>query len=41
VIPIRAARLKNPRAGLKKTLLNMAVFNLVYLFLLLFVWGRL
>lgn len=40
VIPARAARLKNPRAGLKKTLVNMVIFNLVYVFLLIFVWGR-
>jgi formate-dependent nitrite reductase membrane component NrfD len=41
IIPARAARAKNPRLGLKKTLVNMAIFNLVYVFLLYFVWGRL
>jgi hypothetical protein len=40
VIPVRATREKNARAGLKKALLQMAIFNLVYLFLLIFVWGR-
>lgn len=41
VIPARAARIKNPRAGLKKVIVQVAIFNLVYLFLLNFVVGRL
>jgi hypothetical protein len=41
VIPARAARMKNPRQGLKKALLQMVVFDLVYVFLVLFVWHRL
>ncbi|HEY0467183.1 MAG TPA: hypothetical protein VGC79_23445 [Polyangiaceae bacterium] len=41
IIPARAARMKNPEAGLKKTLVNVAIFNLVYVFLLLYVVGRL
>lgn len=41
VIPARAARNKDARLGLKKTLIHMALFNLVYLFLILFVWNRL
>ena len=40
VIPIRASNAKNARAGLKKTLVQMAIFDLVYLILLIFVWGR-
>ena len=40
VIPIRATRAKNARLGLRKALIQMAVFNLFYLFLLIFVWNR-
>jgi len=40
-LPARAATAKNPRAGLKKALVNMMVFNAVYLFALLYVYGRL
>lgn len=39
-IPARFAKVKNPRAGLKKTLVWMAVFNVFYLFLVRFFWGR-
>jgi hypothetical protein len=41
VIPVRASKMKDPREGLKKTLIHAAVFNLVYLFLMLYVWHRL
>jgi hypothetical protein len=37
IIPARAAREKSPQAGLKKVIVQMAIFNLVYLFLLVFV----
>jgi hypothetical protein len=41
VIPSRAANLKNPRVGLKKTLVNMAIFNAVYLFAIMYIYSRL
>jgi len=41
VIPARAARMKNPQAGLKKALRQVTIFNLVYLFMLVYVVGRL
>jgi hypothetical protein len=41
VIPAHAARLPDPRVGLKKVVVQVAIFNLVYLFLLNFVVGRL
>ncbi len=41
VIPARAARMKSPQAGLKKAIVQIAIFNLVYVFLLMFVVGRL
>ena len=41
VIPARAARMKDPRAGLKKTIIQIAIFNLFYLFLLVFVVSKL
>lgn len=40
-IPARAARELNARAGLKKTLIQMAIFELVYLILVTLVWTRL
>jgi len=40
-IPARAAHANNPREGLRKTMIQVALFNLVYVFLLMFVWGRL
>ncbi len=40
-IPARAARIKNAEAGLKKALVQMAIYNLVYVFLLIYVVGRL
>ena len=36
VIPARAARMKNARAGLRKTLVNMAIFALMYALLAMF-----
>ena len=41
IIPARAARLKNPHEGLKKAIKQIAIFNLIYLFMLVFVVGRL
>jgi hypothetical protein len=41
VIPARNARSKDARAGLKRTIIQMAVFDVVYLLLLLYVWPRL
>lgn len=41
-IPIRAAnRVKNPEQGLKKALVNVILFNLFYVFALVFLYGRL
>jgi len=41
VIPARQARSKDARAGLKRTIIQMAVFDVVYLLLLIYVWPRL
>jgi hypothetical protein len=41
VIPARAARSKSARAGLKTVVKQMLIFNLIYLFMLIFVVGRL
>lgn len=41
IIPARAARMKNPQAGLKKVFVQVALYNLFYVFLLLYVVGRL
>lgn len=41
VIPARAARIENPRAALKKVIVQISVFNFVYLLLLYFVVWRL
>jgi hypothetical protein len=40
-LPVRAAKSKQPRAGLKKALLQMAIFNVFYLGGLLYLYGRL
>ncbi len=40
-IPARAARIKDARKGLRKTLIQTAVFNLIYLILITMVWFRL
>jgi hypothetical protein len=40
-IPVRAAKVKDPRRGLKKALTQAAVFNLMYLVFLLYIYGRL
>jgi hypothetical protein len=40
-IPARHATAKNPTLGLKKTLKQTAIFNVIYLGLLLYVWHRL
>ena len=39
-LPARAANIKNPRKGLRKTLLHMAVFNFIYIFSVLYLYGR-
>jgi hypothetical protein len=36
-LPVWAAKEKNPKAGLRKALLYMVVFNLFYLFCLKFI----
>jgi hypothetical protein len=41
IIPARAARAKNAREGLKRVLVQTALFEVVYLLLLLYVWPRL
>jgi hypothetical protein len=41
VIPARQARGTDARAALKRTLVQMTIFDLVYLLLLLYVWPRL
>jgi hypothetical protein len=40
-IPARAARMKNPREGLRKMLIQMAIFEVIYLLLITQVWVRL
>ncbi|NLE87547.1 MAG: hypothetical protein GX607_14245 [Myxococcales bacterium] len=40
-IPVRAARLPNPRQGFKKALWHMVAFNLFYLFGLYYLEARL
>jgi hypothetical protein len=37
-IPVWGARDQKPRAGLKRSVIRMLVFNLVYLLLLLYVY---
>jgi hypothetical protein len=39
-LPVRAAREKNPRKGLRRAIVSVAVFNAIYLLLLIFVYGR-
>ena len=41
VIPARQARSKDARAALKRTIVHMLIFDVVYLILLLYVWPRL
>lgn len=41
IIPARAARMKNAQLGLKKTLVQVALYNAFYVFLLMYVVGRL
>jgi hypothetical protein len=40
-IPARLAKLKNPRLGLRKTLIQMAIFHAVYLFSLMYIYSHL
>ena len=40
-IPARAARAKDPRVGFKQVVRHTLIFNLVYLFLVMYVWMRL
>jgi len=39
-IPARAARIPNPRVAFKKMLIQMAIFELIYLILVTLVWVR-
>lgn len=39
-IPILAAREKNARKGLRKVIVQMLIFQVVYLLALRFLWGR-
>ena len=41
VIPVRAARAKDPRKGYRKVLWQMLLFNICYVFILVVLWGRL
>lgn len=41
VIPARQARSKDARLALKRVVVQMAIFDVVYLVLLLYVWPRL
>ena len=40
VIPVRAARLKNPRIGYRRMITQMLLFNIFYVFVLVVLWGR-
>jgi hypothetical protein len=40
-LPARAARDKNPRAGLRRAILWIAIFNVLYVISLRFLWHRL
>lgn len=40
VIPARAAREPNVRVGFKKALVQMLIFQVIYLFLVAVVWMR-
>lgn len=39
-LPARAARIENPRAGLRKALIHIAVYNAAYCFGLLYLYGK-
>jgi hypothetical protein len=39
-IPARNAKLKDSRKGLRKTLIQTAIFNVIYLILITLVWFR-
>ena len=41
VIPIRASRTNNARQGLKRALINMLIFDVVYLLMVMYLWSRL
>jgi hypothetical protein len=41
LLPVHAARAKDPRTGLKQTLVRIVVFNFFYALAMTFVWGRL
>lgn len=40
-IPARASKMKDGRAGLKKTLVQAVIFNIIYLILITQVWFKL
>lgn len=41
IIAVRAARAKNARQGFRKVMKQTLVFNVFYLLILVFLWGRL
>lgn len=40
VIPARAARHPDPREGLRRTIVQMLIFEAVYAVSLIYLWGR-
>jgi len=40
VLPARAARIKDPRVGLRKLMIHMAVYGVLYVFGLVYLYGR-
>lgn len=40
-LPARAARAKNARVGLRRALIQVAIFNFIYLILVTMVWFKL
>ena len=40
VVPVRAARSKNGKEGLKKTLIQIAIFEVIYVIVVTQVWFR-
>jgi hypothetical protein len=39
-IPVKSARQADPKAGLRMALKRVLIFEAVYVFLLMYVWGR-
>jgi hypothetical protein len=40
-VPARAAKIKNPRVGIRKAIRNMVIFDVIYVVAVLLVWPRL